>query len=204
MLQGILAAIRIARTKLILSGKSKFLTYGTDIHIGKAARLWAPDRLKIGNGVYIGKYVHIEANCTIGNYCLIANHVAIVGRHDHDFRALGLPVRFSPWLGCASPDSGARQESATIGDDVWLGYGVIILTGVNIGRGAIVAAGSVVTKNIPAYAIAAGNPARVISMRFSDSDMIRKHEESVANGHFKSSERGYDKFTIIPYQGTEN
>lgn len=204
MLQSILAIARRARSRLALVGKGRFLTHGTDIHVGKATRLWAPDALSIGNGVYIGKYVNIEANCSIGNYCLIANRVAIVGRHDHDFRAAGIPVRFSPWVGNASQESDARRATAVIEDDVWLGYGAIILTGVSIGRGAIVAAGSVITNDIPAYAIAAGNPARVISFRFSDDEQIQKHEQSIAHGIFRSSERGYDKFTIIPYQGPNN
>lgn len=189
---------------MALAGKGRFLTHGTDIHIGKATRLWAPDALSIGDGVYIGKYVNIEANCSIGNYCLIANRVAIIGRHDHDFRQAGIPVRFSPWVGSAPKGSKARIETAVVEDDVWLGYGATILTGVTIGRGAIVAAGSVVTKDIPAYAVAAGNPAKVISSRFSDSEQIVRHEQSIAHGIFRSSERGYEKFTIIPYRGTSN
>lgn len=55
-----------------------------------------------------------------------------------------------------------------IGDDVWIGFRAIILSGVTIGRGAVVAAGSVVTKDVPAYTIVGGNPARVIRPRFTD------------------------------------
>ena len=56
-----------------------------------------------------------------------------------------------------------------IDDDAWIGYGSLILSGVHIGQGAIVAAGSVVSKDVPAYAIVGGNPARVIKMRFEKS-----------------------------------
>lgn len=70
---------------MYLFGKSKSLQYGIDLHVGEGARLWAPKSLLIGNSVYIGKHVHIEANCEIGGYCLIANRIAIIGRHDHDF-----------------------------------------------------------------------------------------------------------------------
>lgn len=89
-----LALRRRLQTWLAVAGKSSFLSYGRDLHVGKGTRLWAPKRLSIGDCVYIGKQVYIEANCRIGNYCLIANRVAIVGRHDHDFSAVGFPVRF--------------------------------------------------------------------------------------------------------------
>ena len=63
-----------------------------------------------------------------------------------------------------------------IENDVWIGYGSIIVSGVRIGHGAIVAAGSVVLKEVEPYSIVAGNPAREISKRFTD-DQIREHEK---------------------------
>lgn len=62
-----------------------------------------------------------------------------------------------------------------IGDDVWVGYGAIILSGVTIGKGSIIAAGSVVTKDVEPYAIVAGNPARFIKYRLTETE-ISKHE----------------------------
>ena len=87
----LLAGLRRLQTRVLLLGKSKFLAYGPGLHIGQGTRLWAPKSLRIGSGVYIGKHVHIEANCEIGDYCLLANRVAIIGRHDHDFSAIGFP-----------------------------------------------------------------------------------------------------------------
>ena len=63
------------------------------------------------------------------------------------------------------------RGDTTVGHDVWLGYRPLIMPGVTIGHGAVIAAGSVVTADIPAYAIAGGNPARVIRQRFDDADV---------------------------------
>lgn len=86
-LKNIHAALRRLQTWFATVGKSSYLSYGRDLHVGKGTCLWASKRLSIGNCVYIGKQVHIEANCTIGNYCLIANRVAIVVKNEHDFMA---------------------------------------------------------------------------------------------------------------------
>jgi acetyltransferase-like isoleucine patch superfamily enzyme len=197
-LSNIFAALRRLQTWLATVGKSSYLSYGRDLHVGKGTRLWAPKQLTIGDCVYIGKQVHIEANCTIGNYCLFANRVAIVGRHDHDFTAHGYPVRFAPWVGSHRFPSQYADERAVIESDVWLGYGVIVLTGVTVGRGAIVAAGSVVTKDIQPYSIAAGVPARVIGQRFTDAATIARHEAAIHEGRFSLSERSYDDCVIEP------
>lgn len=187
------------QTWLAVVGKSSYLTFGCDLHVGKGTRLWAPKRLVVGDCVYIGKSVHIEANCRIGNYCLIANRVAIIGRHDHNFSAVGFPVRFSPWIGSRRIPSQYADEEAVIEDDVWLGYGVIVLTGVTVGRGSVVAAGSVVTRDIPRYVIAAGVPAKVIGRRFEDQTTIDRHEAAIRNGQFIFSERSYDHCVIEPH-----
>lgn len=194
----LLAALRRIQTWLAVAGKSSFLTHGHDLHVGNGTRLWAPKRLTIGNCVYIGKQVHIEANCRIGNYCLIANRVAIVGRHDHDFSAVGFPVRLVPWVGSKRFPSPYADEEAVIEDDVWLGYGTVVLTGVTVGRGSVVAAGSVVTRNIPLYSVAAGVPAKVIGQRFDDQDTIARHDADIRDGRFQFSEQGYDHCVIEP------
>lgn len=198
MLLLVVALLKRIRTKLAVLGKSRFLTFGPDLHVGKGTRFWAPKRIVIGKGVYIGKDVNIEANCSIGDYCLIANRVGIVGRYDHDFKQVGVPIRFATWIGQAAFPQELAEVSVEIGCDVWVGYGATLLTGVRIGRGAIVAAGSVVSSDVSPYSIVGGVPARLIGRRFDDEDAIRLHELSIADGRFEFSERGLDYSLVQP------
>ena len=104
---------------------------------------------------------------------LIANSVGLVGRDDHDIHEVGSFISRARWIG--DPDYNPDRSDINIADDVWIGYGAIVLSGVTIGRGAIVAAGSVVTKDVPPYAVVAGNPARVLAQRF-DEETAAEHE----------------------------
>lgn len=157
------------------------VTLGQRVHIGPFSHLWAPNRLSVGDDVYIGKFCTIEVDGRIGNQVLIANNVGLVGRHDHDFTAVGVPVRSAPWVGDPSFKGPRGIEEVVVEDDVWLGYGAIVLSGVTIGHGAIVSAGSVVTRDVPPYAIVAGVPARQVGTRFNDGDRAR-HEAALHGG----------------------
>jgi acetyltransferase-like isoleucine patch superfamily enzyme len=88
---------------------------------------------------------------------------------------IGTRIRNSPWIGDAEsrPESGVLQ--LVIEQDCWIGFGAIVLSGVTIGRGAIVAAGAVVTCDVPPYAIVAGNPVRVLGARFTPEQIV-EHE----------------------------
>ena len=193
----VLAGLRRFRTWTKLSGKRKFLTYGPDVHVGGGTRLWAPHHIRIGRSVYIGKQVSIEANADIGDYCMLANRVAFLGRHDHDMHQLGVPIRFANWIGDDDIAPEIREEEVRLEQDVWIGYGAILLTGIVIGRGAVVAAGAVVTKSVPPYAVVAGVPAKIVGNRFSKNE-VYLHESAVDGGVFRSSERGRKYFTVEP------
>ena len=201
MLEPVFAALRRLATKHRLSRSSAPVRqFGADLHVGSRPRLWAPERLEIGDHCYLGHDVCIETNCRIGRFVLIANRVALVGRRDHEFRRPGIPVRFGHWIGSKRTPSPYRTDEVVIGDDVWLGYGAIVLSGVCIGRGAIVAAGAVVKNDVAAYAIVAGNPAVPIGQRFATAAEIELHEARMASGNFRSSELGFDHWTVQPGQ----
>ena len=149
---------------------------GKNVHIGIGSILWAPNLLTVGDDVYIGKYCTIECDGEIGSGVLIGNQVGLIGRHDHDARVRGVPVRRAPWIGERTYTGAGLGLRVIVEDDVWIGYGAVLLTGVRVGRGAIVAAGAVVTEDVEEYAIVAGNPARKVSVRMPADD-VDEHEQ---------------------------
>jgi acetyltransferase-like isoleucine patch superfamily enzyme len=133
------------------------------IHIGSNFFIGRNTIIYCQNGnVQIGDNVNIGSNCQIfsagdvkiGNNVLIAAYTYLVGG-GHNYADVEVPVI----------DQGRVALGIQLGDDLFIGAGVKILDGVAIGRGAIVGTGSVVTKDVPAYAIVAGTPARVMRYR---------------------------------------
>ena len=140
--------------------------------------LEAPHELVIEDDVYIGKYCTLEFDGRIGTGTLIANMVGLVGRHDHDHRAIGHTMRRVPWVGDPEYTGMGAGQKLIVGGDVWIGFGAIVLTGVTIGRGAVIAAGAVVTSDVKPYDIVAGVPARAVGRRFTDAEIVA-HEEAL-------------------------
>ncbi len=103
----------------------------------------------------------------IGNLCSIAPEVMFILEDHYTNRISTYPFKSKMKLGDGGKDANPKGN-IIVGDDVWFGYRSTILSGVEIGQGAIIAAGSVVTKNVPPYAIVGGNPAKVIRFRFSE------------------------------------
>ncbi|PAE38191.1 hypothetical protein CHI06_18905 [Bacillus sp. 7884-1] len=111
----------------------------------------------VGEGTKIGKYCSISYYCQIGLYGhpvnFISTHPSTYGKNN---------------IFAEGEIDFIDKEPPIIGNDVWIGGNAVVMRGVNIGDGAIVAAGAVVTKDVPDYSIVAGVPAKVIKMRFED------------------------------------
>ncbi|MPQ33285.1 CatB-related O-acetyltransferase [Clostridium estertheticum] len=131
--------------------------------------------VKVGNCTYGGIDVlkHSDSNemLYIGNFCSIAPNVQFILGSDHPYNCISTFPFKVKILG--EQYEAISKGNIEVFDDVWIGYGAIILSGVKINQGAIIAAGSVVTKDVPHYAVVGGNPARIIKYRF-DKRIIDK------------------------------
>jgi acetyltransferase-like isoleucine patch superfamily enzyme len=123
------------------------------IHSG--VTIWWPERISIGDGS-INEDIHLNGfgGITVGDRVLLGHRTTLFS-DEHIFDDPARPI----W------DQGRKAAPITIEDDVYLGCNVVVLAGVTIGRGAVIGAGSVVTRDVPPLAIAVGAPARVIGKR---------------------------------------
>ncbi len=117
----------------------------------------------IGDKLRIGKFCQIASDVTfIMNG---ANHLNS-GISSYPFSIFG-----HDWSDAMEGKAYPNKSDTIVGNDVWIGYGVTIMPGIEIGHGAIIATKSVVTKDVPSYAIVGGNPAKVIKYRYTDEEI---------------------------------
>lgn len=171
-------------------GMNTMLDVESPVHLGKSQI----DCGKIGAFTQINMWAadtntsECFIDCeSIGRYCSIARGVNIgFGAHSTSFLSSGTLFKFNRNSEEFTPFVSERNEKweaemrdrnlaswkkrlPIIGNDVWIGFGAIILNGITVGNGAVIAAGSVVTKDVPPYCIVGGNPAKTIRNRFSDA-----------------------------------
>lgn len=134
------------------------------------ASLFNINRVSVGKGTY-GPIKAISYECNgskleIGNYCSIGGETLFLLGGEHNYKSIST-YPFVELLMHEKVDTTSKGP-IIIEDDVWIGDRATILSGVHIGQGAVIAAGAVVTRDIPAYAIAGGVPCKVIKFRFSE------------------------------------
>ncbi|MES2480145.1 MAG: CatB-related O-acetyltransferase [Bacteroidota bacterium] len=160
-----------------IDGKYHSTTVVSNCQLGK--------KVKVGKHSYCGNSsigdfsylsgLNIVVNTQIGKFCSIGSFVSIcTGNHPTSSFVSTSPVFYS-LHGYTFADKEYFKESGTveIGNDVWIGSNVVVVDNIKIGHGAIVAAGAVVTQDVPDYAIVGGIPARLIRMRF-DEETVEK------------------------------
>lgn len=132
---------------------------GAHVYVGHHAMLkgYHQNELRIGDGTWIGQqcFLHAAGGIEIGQNVGIGPGVKILTSHHDEDASPETPILHAPIV----------FEKVVIEDDADLGIGAIVLPGVRIGRGAQIGAGAVVTKDVPAYAVVAGNPAKLLYMR---------------------------------------
>jgi acetyltransferase-like isoleucine patch superfamily enzyme len=190
---------------IVLIGKGVRILYSHNLFVGKnfiaedhcEINCLAAKKIRIGDRVTIGKYaiirpanmyggdigegLHIGDNSNVGPYSYIGcsgyveigDNVMISPRvsiyaENHNYPLTSIPIK----------DQGVTRSFVKIEDDCWIAANSVILAGVTIGRGSVVAAGSVVTKDVPPYSIVAGVPAKVIKQRKKDSIRISSRKKS--------------------------
>lgn len=136
-----------------------FASIGVDVNVEKGAHFGSGQYIQIGDHSGLGVNSRINGPVRIGNYVMMGPDVMMIARN-HRFSRTDIPM-------CQQGKEDPKPVE--IEDDVWIGARAILLPGVTVGQGAIVGAGSVVTKSVPPYAIVAGNPARLVRSRISQS-----------------------------------
>jgi acetyltransferase-like isoleucine patch superfamily enzyme len=164
---------------ILNSSNEKYISIGNNVDIGAFCRITVAtqfgghmvksenkERIKIGDNVSIGNNSFISANnnIEIGNNVILSAYV-FISDHDHGFRDMKKNLNEQPLT---------EGSFVRIGDNVFLGVKSSVLKNVTIGERAVIAANAVVTKDVPAYSMAAGNPARIIKKYdFEKKDWVK-------------------------------
>lgn len=160
------------------------------------------ENVKVGKYTYGGISVSNDvkdAKLVIGNFCSIAENVHFMLGSEHSLNHIST-YPFQVYF------MGADREAISKGDiivkdDVWIGRNALIMSGVNIGQGAVIAAGAVVTKDVPPYAIVGGVPARVIRYRFEEEIINELVSVDFGKLNVEIIRRNIDKLTCEVTKG---
>lgn len=169
------------RNLLIFKFRYPWIKHGINIHCQYSTIFWSPHKhIILGNNVGIGPGCIFLCDTEIGNKVAIAANVAFVNSDDHNYNIIGKTM----W------DSGRGDKyKIIVEDDVWIGHGAIILSPARIGRGVIIAAGSVVTKDVPPYNIVGGSPAKFIKYRFTKEEIVEHERRLIESKEMSEKDR---------------
>lgn len=156
----------------------KNLVKASNISIGEYTYFddsrYGPNKFEEYNVLY--NYDFSKVKLVIGKFCAIAAETRFIMTGDHKLDAFStypFPIFGHGWESAFNVYDLPVKGDIIAGNDVWFGYDSLIMNGVTIGNGAIIAARAVVVKDVPAYSIVAGNPAKVVKMRFDDKIIDR-------------------------------
>lgn len=137
-------------------------------------RRHGPDKFEEYNVLY--NYQPDRVKLIIGKFCALAANTTFIMTGDHKLDAIStypFPVFKNGWETAYNVNELPIKGDIVVGNDVWFGYNSMIKSGVTIGDGAIIATNAFVVKDVPAYSIVGGNPAKVIKMRFDEATIKR-------------------------------
>jgi len=157
---------KVLRRLRMLAYRKLFKKVGSNFFFNPSD-LFSYQTITVGDDVYIGpgaKFSASVSSITLGNKIMFGPNVTIMGG-DHNTTVVG------SYMYDIKDKLSKNDQPVIVEDDVWIGCGVIILKGVTVGTGSIVAAGALVTNSVPCFSIVGGVPAKVIGQRFSDEDL---------------------------------
>jgi maltose O-acetyltransferase len=146
---------KLAKMCRAMACKRLFRSCGQRVNVEKGANFYTGWEVEIGDDSSLGIECMVPYDLKVGKDVMMGPYVIIVGEN-HQFARRDLPMRLQGYN---------KFPPVRIEDDVWIGARAMIMPGITIGKGAIVAAGAIVTKDVPPYAICGGNPARIIRFR---------------------------------------
>lgn len=141
----------------LICARKLFKYCGENVNIEKGVYFGNGSNIVIGDNSGIGINCHVPNDVVIGNNVLMGPNVFILERKTHKYDRIDIPI--------INQGMELIEKSTVIGDDVWIGRQVLILGGKSIASHSIIGAGAVVSKNIPAYSVAVGNPIQIIKDR---------------------------------------
>jgi acetyltransferase-like isoleucine patch superfamily enzyme len=166
--------------RLLVFARSGEIAIGDHCFIGEGTEIWSGASVRIGSRVFVAHGVNIHDTSSHSRSARL-RHIQFARREDPEFERAMREIRTAP---------------VVIGDDAWIGFNAVVLKGVTVGRGAIVGAASVVTEDVPDFAIVAGNPARRIAGQH-DGMLARLRKETLladrreaASRQMRSADRG--------------
>lgn len=170
----------------VVLGRRTYLSVPREARLILRSGVWLGDDCEVGvTGVIsIGSYSSLQnrsivlGDVTIGAGCVCGANLYISSSWHHFDDIPEYPIRWQDACASLVVEGGAKSRAVAVGDDCWIGINVVIAPGVNIGRGCVIGANSVVTKDLPPYSVAAGAPAKVLRKRldFSPPNSLRASE----------------------------
>lgn len=168
--------VRLKRIiKRLIKGNNNEITFkakGENVKIEASCEFGAPQNIEIGSNVRIGEHscIYAQGGCTIKDGVILSDRVDIrTANHYYD----GDDLTMIPF------DDKILLEPVVIEENAWIASHTVILPGVTIGEGAVVAAGAIVTKDVPPFAVVGGNPAKVIKYRDKDKYLELKKQGKI-------------------------
>lgn len=171
--------------------KAMFKHMGKNVNIEHGAFFASGKDIEIGDNSGLGLNCRVAGPLKIGRDVMMGPNVMIFTQN-HETENVAKPMRLQT----------AQKKAVTIGNDVWIGANVMILPGVTVGDGAILAAGAVVTKDVEPYTVVGGNPAKEIKKRTSDPDAVKPRILYLINHAGKAGTEKYVLNLVKAYHGT--